>query len=201
MDFENVKSSLERLGYTVSCFENKEEASEYLNEKIDQTTVSFGGSKTLTEMNLYESLEKHNEVIWHARVKEGESAAELKKKAMLTSVYISSVNGLSETGTIYNIDGFGNRIASIVFGHDKVYLVVGKNKIAKTDEEALARARNIAGMMNAKRFNKQTPCAIKGDKCYDCKSPERICHILQVMWLKPMDSDIEVILINEDLGF
>ena len=47
----------------------------------------------------------------------------------------------------------------------------------------------------------KTPCAIKGDKCYDCKSPERICRGLSVLWGKPMTGEFEVILIDEELGY
>ena len=113
----------------------------------------------------------------------------------------SSVNGLAETGEIINIDGTGNRVAAIFYGHKKVYLVVGKNKIAPDYEKALWRARNIASPRNAKRLGVNTPCAVNADKCYDCKSPQRICRGLLVLWEKPMASDIEILLINEDLGY
>ena len=78
--------------------------------------------------------------------------------------------------------------------------VLGKNKIAKTYDEALYRARNIAGPMNAKRLNKETPCVRLG-KCVDCNAPQRICRGLFVLWQKPTSYDCEVILINENLGY
>lgn len=39
------------------------------------------------------------------------------------------------------------------------------------------------------------------DRCYDCKSPERICRGLSVLWSKPMTGEFEVILIGEKLGY
>lgn len=92
-------------------------------------------------------------------------------------------------------------MASIFYGHRKVYLVVGANKIAKDYDSALWRARNIAAPQNAGRCSVKTPCAVKADRCYDCKSPERICRGLSVLWSKPMTGEFEVILIDEKLGY
>ena len=135
------------------------------------------------------------------RLPENMRAMEARKRANLADFYISSVNGIAETGEIINIDNTGNRVSAISFGHDKVYLVVGENKIASSYEEALNRARNIAAPLNAKRLGVKTSCAIKGDKCYDCKSPQRICRNFSVLWQKPTGSEYEVILIHEKLGY
>lgn len=201
MDFKEIRENLEKKGYTVSEFDTAKEASEYLNKEIDGKTVGFGGSVTLTEMGVCEELAKHNDIYWHWAPKEGMSMDELREKAMSTEIYLSSVNGISKKGDIVNIDGTGNRVASITFGHKKVYLVVGENKIRDTYEEALFRARNIAAPKNAQRLNRKTPCAVNGDKCYDCDSPERICRILDVLWVKPGGQDVEVVLIHENLGY
>ncbi len=115
-------------------------------------------------------------------------------------MYLSSVNALAETGEIINIDGAGNRVASTLYGHQKVYLVISRNKLAEDYESALWRARNIAAPKNAQRLNRKTPCAVKADRCYDCKSPERICCGLVVLWRPMMGQDIEIILVDEDLG-
>ena len=121
---------------------------------------------------------------------------------MDTQVYISSVNGLAETGEIINIDGNGNRVASTLFGHETVYLVVGSNKLAPDYESALWRARNIAAPKNAQRLNRKTPCAVKGDRCYDCSSPDRICRALVVLWGKPNTvKKMEILLVDEALGY
>ena len=94
-----------------------------------------------------------------------------------------------------------NRISAALYGHKKVYFVVGKNKIAPTYEEALHRARNIAAPKNCVRLGLKTPCAAKADKCYDCASPDRICCGLSVLWTKMLGADMEVVLIDEELGY
>ena len=120
---------------------------------------------------------------------------------MGAQVYITSVNGLAETGELINIDGAGNRVAGTLFGHEKVYFVVGRNKLAPTYDQALWRARNIAAPKNAQRLKCKTPCAVKGDRCYDCKSPDRICRGLVVLWEAMMGMEMEVVLVDEDLGY
>ncbi len=201
MEFTKLKNSLEYRGYTVNEFNHAEEATKYLANQLHDRTIGIGGSITVEEMKLYEALMSHNDVYWHMRLPEGMSAMEARKRASMADIYISSVNGIAETGEIINIDNTGNRVSAISFGHDKVYLIIGENKIASSYEEALNRARNIAAPLNAKRLGVKTPCAIKGDKCYDCKSPQRICRNFSVLWQKPTGSEYEVILIHENLGY
>ena len=201
MDFSKVKSALEARDFQVTVCPTKEDAAAYLNEQIDGATVGFGGSLTLKELGLFDSLSAHNTVYSHWNVAEGSSGARTQADAMCADVYLTSVNGLAETGELINIDGTGNRVSSTLFGHRKVYFVVGRNKLAPTYDEALWRARNIASPKNAQRLGVQTPCAAKGDKCYDCKSPQRICRGLVVLWEKMKSCDMEVVLVDEDLGY
>ena len=193
MDLNKLEKNLVSRGYKVSIFEDIEQANTYLCENIQDTTVGIGGSMTLTQMNLYELLEKNNQVYWHWKKDE-------LQKAVNTKVYLSSVNGISEDGEIINIDGNCNRIASTLYGHEKVYFVFGINKIAPDYDSALWRARNIAAVKNATRLNKNTPC-VKTGKCMNCSSPERICRGLSVLWDKPNGSEYEIVIINSELGY
>ena len=196
MAFETVKKNLEAKGFGVKTFATAAEAAEYLNGAIDGTTVGMGGSMTLKDMGMFEKLSTHNEVFWH-----WVNGPQERVKAAAAKVYITSANGLAETGEIINIDGAGNRVASMLYGHEKVYFVVGKNKLAPTYDEAMWRARNIAAPKNAQRLSTKTPCAVKADRCYDCKSPDRICRGLAVLWECIMGMEIEVVLIDEELGY
>ena len=201
MDFTTVEKNLNDRGFQVTIFENQEEAVKYLETQINGQTVGFGGSVTLEQMGLYEALQSHNQVFWHWRIPEGKTGQEVKQAAAAAKVYISSVNALAKTWEIINIDGNCNRVSSIFYGHEKVYLILGENKIEEDYERALYRARNTAAPRNAKRLRINTPCAQKGEKCYDCKSPDRICRGLSVLWEKPTSGEFEVILVCQDLGF
>jgi hypothetical protein len=199
--FTKVAENLKQLGYQVTVFDTKEQAADYLCGQIKDTTVGFGGSVTLREMGLYERLAETNTVHWHWQPQGETSIPQTRVLARDTEVYLASANGLAETGEIINIDGAGNRVAETIFGHKKVYFVIGKNKLAEDYDKALWRARNIAAPKNAFRLKTKTPCAEKGDRCYNCSSPARICRALSVLWCAPMGSQYEVVLVKEALGY
>ena len=195
-----LKENLENNGYKVSVFESKEDATNYLNSVINEKTVGIGGSVSVSELNLYETLKTHNNVIWHLKT-EKEKVFETRILSTRAEIYLSSVNAISLNGEIVNIDATGNRVSATTFGPSKVYFIIGKNKITNTLEEAVYRARNVASPLNAKRLNLKTPCAVNGDKCYNCNSPQRICKALSIFLKAPTGSEYEVILVNDNLGF
>lgn len=201
MNIEKTIQNFKNNGFKVSYFETGKEAVEYLNNNIDKTIVSYGGSMTVTELGLLDSLGKHNEIVSHWNVPEGKTVDEILKIAMHSDVYLTSANGASEDGELVNIDGAGNRVSSTLFGHKKIYFIIGTNKIEENLEKAIWRARNIAAPLNAKRLKRNTPCAIKADKCYNCNSKERICRGLVVNYKKMTSSEAEIIIINEKLGY
>lgn len=198
---EETVNNLLKKEYLVKVYKTKEEAVEYLKENIKNKTIGFGGSVTLEEMNLYDELKINNEIHWHHRKENNLSTDEIRLLANNSQIYFSSVNGLTKDGEIINIDNMCNRVSAIFYGHEKVYLIVGINKIEDTYDKALYRARNIAAPKNAKRLGIKTPCAVNADKCYNCKSPDRICRGLSVLWEKPKGSTIEIIIIEENLGY
>lgn len=201
MNLEKTIESFKSNGYSVVYFETAKEASAYLNEQIDGVTVSSGGSMTVSEMGLIESLSSHNTYLSHWNPPEGMTAEQVLQQAMHTDVYLLSANGASETGELVNIDGTGNRISASLFGHQKVYFILGINKFAPDLESAIHRARNIASPPNAKRLGKNTPCAVKGDKCYNCNSPERICKAMTIHFKKVNSCETEIVIVGEKLGY
>ena len=199
MDFTNLRKVLERNGFTVTACATGAEAAAYLNRVIDGTAVGCGVSMTLEELGLYDSLASHNTLIYHRRSEDVEAA---RRAAMSTEAYLLSANGIAEsTGEIISIDGVGNRAASTLFGHRKVYFVAGRNKVSPDYVSALYRVRNVVAPKNARRMGIKTPCAARADRCYDCNSPERICRGLVVHYKRMKSMDMEVVLVDEELGY
>ena len=97
-NFDLIKKNLISLGYIVNCFETASEAANYINSQIDNQTVGFAGSMTLEKMGLFESLSTHNQVFWHHRIPEGKTSKEVRLEANAASIYITSVNGIAESG-------------------------------------------------------------------------------------------------------
>ena len=197
MDVEKTIRNLKLRGYSVRHFATGEEAAAYLDAQIDGTTVGIGGCMTAKELGLYDRLAAHNEVFWHWIV----PGQETIEKANAAAVYISSANAMTEGGEILNIDGNGNRLAGQVYGRKRLFIVAGTNKICPDFESALSRARNVAATRNALRFEaKKTPCKLDG-KCHDCRSADRICNALLVLWAPMGGMTSEIILIDEELGY
>ena len=195
-DFTKVQKNLEARGYTVKAFATAAEAADYLDGAIDGKTVGFGGSATLDALRVYDKLAVHNTSVWHWK----QEADAARKAAMQTQVYLTSANALAETGEIVNIDGTGNRVSATLFGHEKVIFVIGRNKLTATYEAAVDRARNVAAPQRARQLGKKTPCAVKADRCYDCRSPERICRGMVTLWGPMLGMAGEILLVDEDLG-
>lgn len=164
--------------------------------------VSVGGSMSLFESKViellrsgrYEFLDRYKENLTQEDIKE------IYRKSFFADAYFASANAITEDGKIFNVDGNGNRVAAILYGPDKVVLIVGVNKIVKNIEQAVSRNRAISGPANAKRLNLSTPC-VKTGQCMECKSEERICCEYTVIKRQRNPKRMHVIFINDTLGF
>ena len=165
-DFTKVEQALRQRGYTVRVFETGGAAADYLNSAIDGVSVGIGGSVTVQQLGLYDRLAEHNQVYWH-----WQGGPEQRAKAAEADVYLTSANGLAETGEILNIDGAGNRVASTLYGHKKVYFVIGANKLAPTRDEALWRARNIAAPGTPSAWAKRLPVRSRATSATTARVP------------------------------
>lgn len=198
MNYQMLKANFERHGFATSYFETKAEAASYLKEQVKGRVVGFGGSMTVKELDLYPILGEHNTVIWHWQT----PGDVCRNAAQSADVYICSANGVAQTGELVNIDGTGNRLAMTIFGPQKVYFLIGSNKICPDLQAAIYRAKNVAAPKNAMRFNRKTPCvASGGERCFDCTSPERICNATLILERPTNGVSVELVFINQELGY
>jgi len=195
-------SSFKANGIDCKYFKNTEEAKKYIFSVIKENdTVGFGGSMTLFDMNLHdEILNKGNEVFWHWLVDKPEERRNAILKARDANIYLTSSNAITEEGELVNVDGVGNRVTSMIFGPQKTIVVCGINKLCSNTVEALDRIRKKASPPNSKRLSRKTPC-VKTGECHDCNSPDRICNVTTIIHKKPSGIDMELLLINEELGY
>lgn len=180
---------------------SKEDALAKALELIPEgASVTWGGSMSIHEIGLTKALHEGNyEVLDRDLVETPEEKNQIALKAFDTDFFLASANAISEDGVIVNIDGKSNRIAAIAFGPRNVLLIVGMNKVVKTEEDAMVRAKEIAAPINAQRFG-ATPCAVTGS-CSLCKSPGCICCQTMITRFSRDPKRIKVILVNDDLGF
>ena len=158
MNLETAVKNLTAHGFSVRVFRTAQDAANAISQELSDKTVGFGGSVTLEQMQLFETLQKNNTVYWHWK----QTPAQALENARSAQVYLTSANAISETGEIVNIDGTGNRVASMLYGHEALYIVAGVNKLAPDLASAMDRARSIAApLSSAKRPARwQSPCAV-----------------------------------------
>lgn len=180
--------------------ETKEEALNKALELIPEgSSISWGGSMSIQEIGLTKAVHEGNYEVYDRTDKTPEERRQVMLKAFDCDYYLTSANAISEDGILVNIDGNANRVAAIAFGPRNVLMIVGMNKVVKTEADALSRAKNVAAPINAQRFG-GTPCAVTG-ACSMCKSPSCICCQTLVTRFSKEPKRIKIILVNEELGF
>lgn len=196
-----VKAALERRGYEAYVCEDAAQAAEQVLSLIPRgSSVSWGGSLTLEALGIAKKLrEAGYPLLDRDSAKTNEERQEIQRRALTCGTFLSSVNALSEDGTMFNIDGTGNRIAPIAYGPEQVVLVVGMNKVCRDAKAAKERARTVAAPANGMRLATDTPCAKTGS-CADCNSPACICSQIVEMRRNRVPGRIKVVLVCESLG-
>lgn len=197
-----VVKNLESRNMEAYFVKTKEEALKKALELIpEESSISWGGTASAKEIGLLDAVHEGNyEVYDREEAQTPELKNEIAHKALDCDFFIGSTNALAENGVMVNIDGNANRVAAFAFGPKNVLLIVGMNKVVKSEEDAMSRARNEAAPINAQRFGLDTPCS-KNGMCYDCKSPDCICCQILITRYSRVAKRIKVILVDENLGF
>jgi len=170
--------------------------------ELKPESISWGGSMTFTASGLYDALKNSNDVKvidTYDKSISHEEMLELRRQALLTDLFITGTNAVTESGQLVNLDMIGNRVAALTFGPKFVIVMLGRNKIVKDIKAAMDRIKNYTAPVNAMRLDKKTPCA-ETSKCDECKSPGRICNTWTITEKSFPKGRVKVILINENLG-
>ena len=200
IDYNALIKALSSRRFLPEVFDTAEEAKAAALRIIGSRSVGIGGSATVRDMKLAEALQENgNEVYWHWLVaKEAKQAA--RDKALNADVYMCSSNALTADGQLVNIDGTGNRAAGLIYGPHEVIVIVGKNKLVGSLDEAVERIKRDACPTNARRLGLDTPCARTG-QCYDCRTAARMCNVTFILEAptRPVKA-FHVLIVKEDLG-
>ena len=199
---EQMMGSLASRNMEAYYVKNKEEAlAKALSLLPEGSTVSWGGTASAAEIGLLETLKNGNYTVYdRADADSDEGVRGVILQAFDCDFYIGSVNAMSVDGVLVNIDGHSNRVAAYAWGPRNLLLIVGMNKVAKTVEDAISRARNEASPINAQRFGINPPC-VKAGSCFDCKAVDCICCNVLITRFSQKKNRIKIILVDESLGF
>ena len=184
--------------YATDRDEALEMACRYLSPEC---SVSFGGSVTLNEIGLIDAIKASDCIVYdRAKAVSPEEKRELFGKIAACDYYFMSSNAITLDGQLVNIDGNGNRVASLIHGPQNVIVIAGMNKIVPDVDSGIKRVRNMAAPPNALRLGYNTPCRELG-RCADCLSQDCICDQIVITRRSFIPNRIKIILVGEELGY
>lgn len=177
-------------------------------------TILSGGSVSLAESGVWELINRpcYN---FYDRNKPGltpEEKQDIFKKAIGCDFYFCSSNAVTENGELVNIDGFANRISSILFGPKRVVMIVSTDKIVPDTAAGFLRIKQTVAPKNCIRLGIDNPC-VKLGHCVSleksdnpamtdgCSLSTRICRNYLVSGMQAEEGRITVILCGEKLGY
>jgi L-lactate utilization protein LutB len=170
---------------------------------LSPASVAWGGSLTFMASGLYDLLKNRPDMkvldTYDKNISR-EEGLERRRQALLTDLFISGTNAITDSGKLVNLDMIGNRVAALTFGPKHVIVLAGRNKVVENVDAAVARIKNYAAPVNTRRLDKKTPCAATS-YCQDCNSPDRVCNVWTITEKCYPKGRVKIILINDDLGF
>jgi hypothetical protein len=204
---EEMLRHLKANSFDARFAENSNIVKEVVLSSISRdSVVGVGDSATIRQIGIVEELERRGVRVLNPFSRELTTDSSkiavrdnLSRQIFSCDALVAGSNAVTEDGKLVNVDAVGNRVASMIFGPRKVFIIVGKNKIVKNVDDALQRIKNIIAPFHARTKRFETPCAQTG-QCIDCSAAKRICNVTTVIEKKPWRTEMTVVLVNEDLG-
>jgi len=213
---KEILSSLHARHINGIFAENSEDAIRKILSSVPKdATVGIGDSTTMRQLGIPEALKERGTKVLDAFGRRETStnpkdALQLHrrtlKEATVSDVFVTGTNAITRDGRLVNVDAVGNRVAGMFWGHPTSIIAIGRNKIVKDLDEAFHRIRNVIAPNHVRirsvelgGRNSKTPCAVTGE-CSDCRATDRICNIFTIIEGKPFFTDLNVVIVNEDLG-
>lgn len=187
--------------YVESC----EEAREKVLSLIPRgARIGLGGSHTLRECGIIRAL-REGDYNLIDRYRKGLTKDEVRRlllEGLSCDVFLSGSNAITQDGKLVNIDGTGNRVASLLYGPEKVIIVAGVNKIVEDVEAAIRRIKLWAAPFNCMSLGSNTPCARTGI-CNElaCPRESKSCNEITIIEGQRDANRLTVIIVGQELGF
>lgn len=207
LKLKRCQHALEKNNFEVFVASDSKAAGEIFRDRIrpalEIQTASWGDSMTLKATGVLDDLRADPDIrlieTFDPRITQKERI-ERRRQALLTDLFLTGSNAVTETGTLVNLDMVGNRVAGLTFGPKQVVLFIGRNKVVPTVADAMQRVKQLAAPANAIRHpNLKTPC-MKTGECMECSSPDRICNTWCITEKCFPKGRIKIVLIDQDLG-
>lgn len=199
-----IKQALDGMrknGFDVVELRTAKDARDYLTANIqDGASVGVGGSVSVRDTGVLAALEEKGCTVHNHWGCKPEEASAICHKAMDAQVYLTSANAVTRTGKLVLVDGTGNRAAAVCYGPMQVYFVISQSKVVDGGiNTAMARIKQTACPMNARRLGLDTPCAKTGNCGADC--PQSMCRLTVAVDRVPRNRRMTVLFVEETLGY
>lgn len=204
---DDLARILEKHGFSAQVADTPAEAHEIIRQRVEAIapqTIAYADSQTLRATRVLDTLREDTRwafIDGFDKSKTRDENLETRRQALLSDLFLTGVNAVTQDGTLVWLDMVGNRIGGVNFGPRHVILAVGRNKLTGSLEEAMSRIKTLAAPINARAHEHfKTPCQITS-RCHDCASPDRICNTWLLMERCYPKGRIHIVLINEDSGY
>jgi hypothetical protein len=197
---QQTARQLQLHGFNAEIYESGAEVLAALKEKMPRgASVAVGGSMTLEEIGVLAWLTGNPDYTFFDRY-HTEDRAGVFHQSFQADYYLMSSNAVTLQGSLYNVDGNGNRLACLLYGPAHVIVIAGVNKIVTDEEAAHRRVEEIAAPANNIRLAKDNPCTQAGI-CVHCNTDTTICNDEVLVRRSSPAGRITVMLVNEKLGY
>ncbi len=197
---KKLKENLENNGFSVYFVKNAEEAL-LLSKKFleDVKSIGFGGSTSVAQIGLLDYILRQKDLKVFNQYENGIDMQEnikRRREGLLSDLYVTGCNAITQNGELVNADGSGNRVAAQIFGPKKVLLIAGINKIVPTLKDGFERIMNIAAVKNINRMNAKASEMGKEAKYNLENIANKFAYING-----DEKGRTHIIIVNEELGF
>ena len=134
---QNCAQALEQNGFEAFCADNAEDARNRITNdilpRIQFESVSWGDSLTLYATGILEAVKQGSGVRVIDPFETGVARADIierRRQALLTDLFFSGTNAITENGVLVNLDMIGNRIGGIAFGGCALGLLLAMGGLA-----------------------------------------------------------------------
>lgn len=199
---KNIIANLARRNMEGFYCATKEDAVKCALSLMEEgAVIAWGGSESVKECGLMNAISDGKyKLIDRSTAVTPQEQRELFAKTAMSDYYLMGTNAITLDGQLVNIDGNGNRLASLIHGPRNVIIIAGMNKVAADVESAYKRVKTEACPPNAVRLDRKLPCAATG-VCADCLAEECFCNQIVVTRRSGHAGRIKVILVGETLGY